>query len=642
MTHWLIWLPLLPFIGFLFNGFNAVLTAQGRLAAPRGLSQLVACLTPLLSFALALMAFLQLQSPEVTQISTGSLFNWVVLEQFSLSVGLVLDPLSSLMSLVVTGVGFLIHLYSTGYMHEDKHFARYFAYLNLFLFFMLTLIMGDSLLLLFVGWEGVGLCSYLLIGFWFTDEAKAKAGKKAFITNRVGDFFFLIGLFLIVAQFAQADTTMTNFLSFEFLQQNASYLFPVVFPITLCLFLGATGKSAQIPLYVWLPDAMAGPTPVSALIHAATMVTAGIYLIARLHFLFVLAPITMGIIATIGMATAFFAALVGVTQYDIKKVLAYSTVSQLGYMFLALGVGAFSSAIFHVFTHAFFKAGLFLCAGSVIHALHHEQDMRFMGGLLKKMPKTGFTYLIFTLAIAGVPPLAGFFSKDEILYMTYANPNTRSLFWIGLLTAGITAFYMMRSFVYTFLGNTRYAHPEKIHESPAAMTLPLIVLATLAVFAGLLGIPGMSWINNWLGFLGQKIPHHIEGSVLQEPHLMGISIVWALSCLTAAFVLYRKNLEWTLPYKRRFAGLHRLVSDKFRVDEIYETLIITPIQKLSESVLFRFVDRMIIDDFFVNGSAVTARFFGKLIGFVHNGLVSNYLLYLVCGLALTIALMMSW
>lgn len=639
MTDLILLIPLFPFLGFLANGTVALQKARGQGFVSYGTISMVACLMPFLSFLVSLWAFFTLATSSVSEIALPHILDWMVLDQFKLQFGFLIDHLSSVMLLVVTGVGTLIHIYSTGYMKTDEGYAKYMAYLNLFLFFMLILVLGDSLVLLFVGWEGVGLCSYLLIGFWFTDAAKAQAGKKAFIVNRVGDFGFMLGMFLIVATFigaySSADQDLAqNFLSFAFLKNNVALLTPMATIITLLLFFGATGKSAQIPLYVWLPDAMAGPTPVSALIHAATMVTAGIYMIARLHFLFVLAPLTLNIIATIGLATAFFAALIGLTQYDIKKVLAYSTVSQLGYMFLALGVGGFSSAIFHVVTHAFFKACLFLGAGSVIHALHHEQDMRFMGGLWKKMPTTALTFLICTLAISGIPPLAGFFSKDEILYMTYINAPSRIYFWIGLLTAGITAFYMMRLFVYTFWGKTRYPHPEKIHESPKSMTFPLLVLAALACVAGFVGIPGYSLFNSWLSQLGQEIPHHIEGSALQEFHLMGISIAWTAFCSGLAFILYKKNLNFTHNIKQRLKSLYRLVYHKFRVDEIYQVLIINPIKTFSDFVLFRLIDRKIIDGLFIHGLAYSTRFFGRCFSALQTGLIGHYLLYLMIGLAL--------
>ncbi|MBF0106010.1 MAG: NADH-quinone oxidoreductase subunit L [Deltaproteobacteria bacterium] len=639
----IILIPLLPLLGFLINGSITYEQLRGRVCANKSMVSFVACLMPFLSFALGLWVLLTLAlHPEIKSISTPHLLDWMILDHFHLTFGLEIDHLSSVMTLVVTGVGFLIHLYSVGYMHDDPHYSKYMSYLNLFLFFMLVLVVADSLVLLFVGWEGVGLCSYLLIGFWFTDKEKAKAGKKAFIVNRIGDFGFMIGIFLIVAAFAAAVPPDTgteiarDFLSFSYLKTHAGVLTPIITAVTLCLFFGATGKSAQIPLYVWLPDAMAGPTPVSALIHAATMVTAGIYMVARLHFLFVMAPFTMHVVATVGLVTALLAAIIGLTQYDIKKVLAYSTVSQLGYMFLGLGVGAFSGAIFHVMTHAFFKACLFLGAGSVIHALHHEQDIRFMGGLVKKMPITAVTFLVCTLAIAGIPPLAGFFSKDEILFMTYANEHTRHYFWVGLFTAGVTAFYMMRLFVYAFTGKTRYEHPEKIHESPWTMTLPLIILAGLATVAGFLGMPGHSIIGGWLSHLGQITPHHIEGSALQEFHLMGISVGWAGFCALAAFFLYKRNLNFTEGLKRTFKTLYSFIYNKYKVDEIYDFLFVQPIKGFSQVFLNRFFDQKIVDGLMVNGLALSSRFLGRCLSLIQTGLAVHYLLFLLIGLCLVI------
>ncbi len=635
-NNYIILIPLLPLLGFMLNGGIAFQRARGMGFVGTKTISIIACLMPLLAFALGVKAFLTLAAfgaPDA--IKVPAILDWIVTAQFSVAFGFTIDHLSALMVLVVTGVGFLIHLYSVGYMKEDPGFPRYMAYLNLFLFFMLLLVMGDSLLLLFVGWEGVGLCSYLLIGFWFTDAAKAQAGKKAFIVNRIGDFGFMIGMFMIVTAFSSALASpteiATNFLSFETLAANKEMLAPSITLITLCLFFGATGKSAQIPLYVWLPDAMAGPTPVSALIHAATMVTAGIYMIARLSFLFAMAPLTLNVIAGVGLATAFFAALIGVTQYDIKKVLAYSTVSQLGFMFLALGMGGFSAAMFHVITHAFFKACLFLGAGSVIHGLHHEQDIRFMGGLFKKMPKTSITFLICVLAISGIPPFSGFFSKDEILYLTYAYAPCKSFYIVALLTAGITAFYMMRLFVYTFVGQCRNAHPEKIHESPWTMTLPLILLAILATVGGFMGIPHFSWLEGWLEFLGQKTPHHVEG-FLQETHLMIISTVWAAACSLTAYFLYRKNLNFADGLKKRFRRTYYLVANKFKIDELYNAVIITPIKAISEHVLFGFFDRKVIDGFLVEGAGFFAQFTGRCMSFLQSGVIGHYILFLILGL----------
>lgn len=632
-------------IGFLLNSSLYLLNIKGK-KTPKALSTAIALAMPFLAFLVGLQSFGILYTHETVQaVKATHLLEWMVAGKFAASFGFVIDHLSIVMVLLVTGVGSLIHLYSTGYMKDDEGYIKYMSYLNLFLFFMLLLVMGDSLLLLFVGWEGVGLCSYLLIGFWFTDKEKASAGKKAFIVNRVGDFGFLIGLFVLVAFFAgQNFDKPMEILSFAFLKNHAELLpLSVVTIATMCLFFGATGKSAQIPLYVWLPDAMAGPTPVSALIHAATMVTAGLYMIARLSFLFVMAPLTMDVIATIGLLTALLSALIAITQYDIKKVLAYSTVSQLGYMFLALGVGAFSGSIFHVVTHAFFKACLFLGAGSVIHSLHHEQDIRNMGGLWGRMPITAVTFLISVLAIAGFPFTSGFFSKDEILYMTYANAPHRAYYWIGLFTAGLTAFYMMRLFVYTFMGKTRYAHPEKIHESPFVMTFPLIVLAILALGFGFIGMPhilGHNYFGEWLAFLGQKTPLTISGSSLQEAHLMMLSGLVGIFSLLFALVVYKKFPSFTVKLKRHCHRAYNLMLNKFKVDELYEMTIVKPIKVFSEAVLYKVFDKGVIDGISVHGFADVSRFFSRTFSALQTGILSHYLIYMLLGFVLILGYML--
>src|SRR5581483_6295726 len=484
------WIALIPLAVAAFNLFWG--RALGRKAAG-----IIACAALGASFALAFYVFWQLPSNGMFR---DLVYSWIDSGSFKVNLAFQVDALTAVMLLIVTGIGFLIHIYSLGYMGHDEDSVRFFVYLNLFVFFMLTLVMADNLLLLFVGWEGVGLCSYLLIGFWYRDPSNAIAGNKAFVVNRIGDWGFILGIFLLVTELARQGVWTLDFAQ---LQKHASMLSPqAIGLITLLLFIGATGKSAQIPLFVWLPDAMAGPTPVSALIHAATMVTAGVYMTARLHFLFSLAPATLSLIAWIGAATAFFAATIALTQNDIKKVLAYSTVSQLGYMFLAAGLGAFGAAIFHVFTHAFFKACLFLGSGSVIHALDGEQDMRKMGGLKARMPATYWTYLIATLAIAGAPLTAGFFSKDLILWQAFSH-GALALWAIGVITAGMTAFYMFRQLFLVFHGESRAdAHAQaRLHESPAVMTLPLIVLAIGSIFAGWLGAPEYLWGSRWDAWL---------------------------------------------------------------------------------------------------------------------------------------------
>ncbi len=493
------WIVAAPLLGAALNGL-----LNRRL--PRPLVGLIACGSVLVSFGLSLAAFLRLTGmPPEARLLADHVATWFAAGAVRVDIGFAMDPLGAVMALVVSGVGFLIHVYSLGYMAHDAGFQRYFAYLNLFVFAMLTLVLADNLLLLFVGWEGVGLCSYLLISFWFDDEAKAAAGKKAFIVNRVGDFGFLLGMFLLGATLLPHLRPGEGLLAFSTLAAHTGVLAPVATAACLLLFLGATGKSAQIPLYIWLPDAMAGPTPVSALIHAATMVTAGVYMIARLNFLYVLSPTALLVVAIVGAATALFAATIAVAQNDIKKVLAYSTVSQLGYMMLACGVASFAAGIFHLMTHAFFKALLFLGSGSVIHAMSGEQDMRHMGGLRRRLPVTFWTFLAGTFAIAGIFPLAGFFSKDEILWRAYSGQGGGIALWlVGFLAAGLTAFYMMRLVVLTFAGENRAGEEVRhhIHESPPSMTGPLVALAVLSVIGGWIGWPhflgGENRFERWL------------------------------------------------------------------------------------------------------------------------------------------------
>ena len=517
-TTWLWLIPVLPLMTFVVNGTLALWSTHAKRPAPNGLVAALAVSGPAASFVLSVVAFLQLRGLEGGAALSQTVYQWMNVGRFQLDVGFSVDALSSLMLLFVTGVGTLIHIYSTGYMKGDGGYARFFCWLNLFMFSMLVLILADSLPVMFVGWEGVGLCSYLLIGFWFEDPAKAAAGKKAFVVNRIGDFGVLLAMFLITWTLGKVASPS---LAFTDIQQNLDAFTPAVATtVCLLLFLGAAGKSAQIPLYVWLPDAMAGPTPVSALIHAATMVTAGVYMVARMGFFFELSPLAMSIVALVGALTALLAASIAVAQNDFKKVLAYSTVSQLGYMFVAVGVGAFASGIFHVFTHAFFKACLFLGSGAVIHALHDEQDIRKMGGLRKVMPITFVTFLIATLALAGIPPLAGFFSKDHILWEALATPNSvwpwlpKVLWGVLVLAAFLTAFYMWRLVSLVFLG--KYRGPQEkldhAHEAPFSMAMPLVVLAICSVFAGFLGIPAVLKGNNAIEHWLQPVVHAQHGS----------------------------------------------------------------------------------------------------------------------------------
>jgi NADH-quinone oxidoreductase subunit L len=571
--------------------------------AGRKTAGLTACVAVAFSFLLSLYCAFFVPQGGVLK-DTG--FVWIESGLLKVEVAFQLDQLTAVMLFVITGIGFLIHVYSLGYMGHDEGMVRYFVYLNLFVFFMVLLVMADNLLLLFVGWEGVGLCSFLLIGFWYHDQANAIAGNKAFIVNRIGDFGFLLGIFLLFWEMAGHGIGSLNF---TVLERNAHLITPAgATLITLLLFAGATGKSAQIPLYVWLPDAMQGPTPVSALIHAATMVTAGIYMTARLHFLFTLAPVTLQVIAWIGALTAIFAATIALVQNDIKRVLAYSTVSQLGYMFLAAGVGAFSAAIFHLFTHAFFKACLFLSAGSVIHGLQGEQDMRKMGGLKRHFPVTYWTFFIAALAISGAPLTAGFFSKDLILWQAFSSPKGSFGFWlVGWITAGLTAFYMFRQFFLVFHGESRVAAEIRshIHESPPVMTVPLVLLGAGSILAGWLGAPdymGGNWWEHWFkSFFG------VEGATGHEPineELLFLVLTLAISALGifVAYVLYVrarqsfKSLELTPS-----GAIHRLLLNKYFIDEAYDALWVRPLTCFASWLASTFDPRLI--DGAVNGVA---------------------------------------
>ena len=568
--------PLLPLLGFLIIGLGGRKLHQGVTVA-------VACGSILIAFIIAVVLFFNLSNlPADARSISVTLFDWISAGRFSASLGFLVDPLSSLMLLIITGVGFLIHVYSVGYMHDDEGFNRFFSYLNLFVFFMLLLVMGSNYLVMFVGWEGVGLCSYLLIGFWFKNRDYTNAANKAFIMNRIGDLGLLLGVILIFVHFgsiqysdvmAKASTVDTGMLTL----------------ITFLLFIGAMGKSAQIPLYTWLPDAMAGPTPVSALIHAATMVTAGIYMIARNNVLYTLSPGTQHIVMIIGLATALFAATIALVQNDIKKVLAYSTVSQLGLMFLALGLGAYTSGIFHMATHAFFKALLFLGAGSVIHALQGEQDIRNMGGLRKHLPVTFITFLIAVLAISGIFPFAGFFSKDEILASAYAHDK---IVWvIAFITSLMTSFYMFRLFFLTFSGQARASHDvmHHIHESPKSMTLPLIVLAILSAVGGFMGVPealhGSHWLNSFLSPVfapSAAVAHHAEHlSHGTEYMLMGVVTVLTLVMIGIAYALYVSKKQVPAAEGVATSAFHRLLYNKYYIDELYNAIVVKPLFWLS-------------------------------------------------------------
>ncbi|MBW2260711.1 MAG: NADH-quinone oxidoreductase subunit L [Deltaproteobacteria bacterium] len=658
----------LPLVGAILNGFlldwiGMVLGERARKAltsrpvvhgvaiAAVGVSFLIAAL----SIFGALMAFAKTGhhgEHAEAPFFVMTMWKWIQVGGVDLDAKLLLDPLSSVMILVVTGVSSIIHIYSTGYMAHDPAYRRFFTYLNLFVFFMNCLVLGDNLAVMFVGWEGVGLCSYLLIGFWYDDRAKALAGKKAFITNRVGDFGFILGMFLI--------GTLTGHLDFAGIKENLGALtgageisilgivsISTITLTCLLLFLGATGKSAQIPLFVWLPDAMAGPTPVSALIHAATMVTAGVYMVARLNFLFLASPPAMTVVAIVGAVTAITAALIGFAQNDIKKVLAYSTVSQLGYMFLAVGVGAYTVAIFHLMTHAFFKACLFLGSGSVIHGMHARQDIREMGGLRKKMPHTHWTFAVSVAAISGLPLLSGFFSKDEILWRAFANGNDYApwapnlVYTVGLITAAMTAFYMGRVYFMTFWGKFRGPAElwDKVHESPYSMTVPLMVLAGLAVVGGYIGTPAWfplpNWFEHWLHPVLSEVHvreamHH---NLTMEFGLMGASIALAFCGLFLGYYLYGNGPH---PLVGKVTGavpwLYKWVAGKLWVDELYGLFIYRPLGWFA-ALCHRVGDRFLIDKIMVEGSGWLASSGGWMASKLHGGRVQRYVGAMALGMA---------
>ena len=664
----LLLIPLLPFLGFLVNA-----TIGRRLS--KGITGTVATLAMAAAFVVAassVWTMLGLEPVGGVRAIEQEVFTWIASDTLRVPFELRLDPLAALMILVVTGIGTLIHLYSTSYMHEetDADFARYFSYLNLFASFMLILVLGASFPVMFVGWEGVGLCSYLLIGFYFTKPSAADAGKKAFIVNRIGDFGFILGMLILFTQFGTLDfqdlATQVSLLAVEPATLAGAGLLTGA---TLLLFVGATGKSAQLPLYVWLPDAMEGPTPVSALIHAATMVTAGVYMIARNAVLFSHAPFTLEVIAIIGVLTALFAGTIGLVQNDIKRVLAYSTVSQLGYMFLAVGVGSFAGGVFHLYTHAFFKALLFLGSGAVIHALHGEQDMRYMGGLKSKLPITFWTFFIGTIAIAGLPPLAGFFSKDEILWKTFSHGHT-VLWGLAVIAAFLTATYMFRLLYMTFYGPSRVgtnphppAHgpatddhdhhgghghhgldPHHLHDAPAPMAIALGVLAVGSILAGFFGVPhalgGHNAIEAFLapsfqaippaGMAAMPIAEAAHGDVALELGLMGFSVAVALAGIGLAYMLFLKNPARAEGMATQFAGLHKVLLNKYYVDEIYNAVFVQPIKKLSTGVLWKGVDAGLIDGL-VNGVGLLVRGWSAVLRRVQTGSVRAYAMSIFVG-----------
>jgi NADH-quinone oxidoreductase subunit L len=661
----LLLIPLLPLLGFLVNaGYGRRLT--------KGVSGAVACAVIIGSFLIsALMVWRLLGLVPEERVIQQQVFNWIASGDLTVGFTFRLDPLSAVMILVVSGIGSLIHIYSTAYMHEetDSEYARYFSYLNLFAAFMLVLVLGSNFVVMFVGWEGVGLCSYLLIGFWYQKKSASDAGKKAFIVNRIGDFGFILGVFLIFVRFGTLEFSEVARAVSELSSETA---FGTLSLTTLLLFIGATGKSAQIPLYVWLPDAMEGPTPVSALIHAATMVTAGVYMIGRNAALFSHTPETLAVVAVVGIATALMAGTIGLVQTDIKRVLAYSTVSQLGYMFLAMGVGAFAGGIFHLYTHAFFKALLFLGSGAVIHALHGEQDLRKMGGLKKDLPITYWTFLIGAIAIAGVPGLAGFFSKDEILFRTLAGGHT-VLWSIGLITSLLTAIYMFRLVFLAFHGAPQHPapahpapvhpapvhpapahpapahptpgtstqhpapstqHPLHLHDAPAPMAVALIVLAVGSVLAGYVGLPAALGGGDWFGrFLEPSF--HVEAAHDGAEHgveltLMLVSSGVAIAGIGIAAYFFLRNRAAADALAARFSGVHRLLANKYYVDEIYDAAIVQPIRITSQEGLWKIVDVKIIDGA-VNGTGLSVSGWSQLLRRLQTGSVRAYAASLFVG-----------
>jgi NADH-quinone oxidoreductase subunit L len=634
-----------PLLGFLILGLFGSRMKSEKLIGILGSG------TAGLSFLLALLVFFQMLSVEPEQRKQiVPLFTWLSVftgspSSFSVNISYQIDQLSILMTLIVTGVGFLIHVYSIGYMEGDRGFWRFFAYMNLFIFAMLNLVLADNFLLLFLGWEGVGLCSYLLIGFWYEKKFTGDAAKKAFVVNRIGDFGFILGMLLIFSTFGS--------LNFSTVFSGASLLTmgnTTILWITLLLFVGAMGKSAQIPLYVWLPDAMAGPTPVSALIHAATMVTAGVYMVARCSILYALSPVAMEVVAVIGVVTAVFAATIGLVQNDIKKVLAYSTISQLGYMFLAMGVGAFSAGIFHLMTHAFFKALLFLGAGAVIHAMHDEQDIQKMGGLKEYLPVTYKTFLIGTIAIAGIPPFAGFFSKDEILWKTFSSEQGSWVFWLlGVLGAAMTAFYMFRLVTLTFEGKRRFStkggsasggdHHLLPHEAPKTMTVPLMILAGLSIVGGFVGIPHWSGIEHWLDPVFSPAQYKLmsgeySGGIM-EYLLMAVSVGIAAAGIYAARWIYLQRAEIAESLAKRYSRIYRTLFNKYYIDEVYDAVIVEPAVKTSEEILWKVVDVTLIDGM-VNGSAKVIGAIAQTLRKIQTGVAQFYAVIFIGGILFVI------
>jgi len=627
MNKYVFLIPLLPLIGFLINGL-------GRNYLSKTLVGIIGSGVLIASFVISLLVFREVSAPEFgTQVIRY--FDFIKAGGLNIPFSFQVDQLSVLFLLIITGIGSLIHIYSTAYMHEEStpHFARYFAYLNLFVFSMLLLVLGSNFVVMFIGWEGVGLCSYLLIGYWFGNENYNQAAKKAFVMNRIGDLGFLLAIFWMLSQFGSISYA-------EVFAKAPTASVAVLTGITILLFVGAMGKSAQIPLYTWLPDAMAGPTPVSALIHAATMVTAGIYMIARSNVMFSLAPISQNLVAIIGISTALLAATIALKQNDIKKVLAYSTVSQLGLMFLAMGVGAYTAGVFHVMTHAFFKALLFLGAGSVIHAMHHEQDIMNMGGLRKKLPITHITFLIGCIAIAGLPPFAGFFSKDEIL--AAAHDKHPVYYVLGVTTSLMTAFYMFRLYFLTFSGKFRGTEEQAhhLHESPFSMTLPLILLAILSIAGGWIGIPAvlaadMHWLSVFLSpVVPTLVPHHVSHEM--ELLLMGAVV---LLVILVIFIAFRKFTKDEIVDEEP-VGISKILANKWYVDELYQAIIIRPIEGIA-SFFNKVLEAKVIDGV-VNGVGKAVQFSSRQLRLVQSGQVGSYVLIMVTSIILFLIFQLFW
>jgi NADH-quinone oxidoreductase subunit L len=624
------WIVFCPLIG-------SVVCVAAAKTGRDAIARAVGPLSVLAAFVVSVATVARLWAEPAGASILDHLYTWIAAAPLTIEMALRVDALASVMILIITGVGFLIHVYSLGYMHEDPDISRFFAYLNLFVASMLVLVLGDALPLLFVGWEGVGLCSYLLVGFWYADPANAVAGRKAFIANRIGDAGFLVGMFLLFWSLQSLGSPTLNFPEVNRLAPKIAEWSPaVVSAVCLLLFIGATGKSAQIPLYVWLPDAMAGPTPVSALIHAATMVTAGVYMIARLSPLYVQAPLVLDLVGSIGAATAFFAATIGVAQTDLKKILAYSTISQLGYMFVALGSGAFAAAIFHLMTHAFFKACLFLCAGSVMHALSGELNVFKMGGLGKHLPITSRTFLVAALAISGVPGFSGFFSKDMILEGAFTSGHV--ITWlVGLIAAGMTAFYVFRAYFLAFTGTSRVDHDKAhhLHESPGVMTVPLIVLAGLALIGGWVGLPdGFLWGDRFGAYLAPSLAalphgeaHHPSAATLA--FLIGSASTVALAGIYAAYAVYGRTSDLAERVAAGLPGAYRVLWNKYYIDELYDALFIRPYVALSR-LFWQVVDTQIIDGA-VNGIGELTRWIGGRVRRLQTGNVQAYALAMLIG-----------